>query len=104
MPDQAILDFARPDAETGRRDHIVVAADKTDVTVFVHDTLVARRHPIADELGARCFGIVPVFEEHHRVRTPARNLPGLAALPLIARAVQYRHRVAGDALADRTGL
>src|SRR5262245_37015628 len=104
MPDQAILDFARPDTEAGRRYHIVVAADETDVAVFVHEALVTRRHPIADELVTCCFGIVPVFEEHHRVRALDRNLPNFSPLQLIARIVQYRHNMTGDRLTDRARL
>ena len=36
MADQAILDLAGPDAEAGRGDDVVVAADETEIAVLVH--------------------------------------------------------------------
>src|SRR5262249_10775344 len=50
MTDQAVLDLAGPDAKTGRRNDVVIATDETDIALVIHDTLVASRQPIADEL------------------------------------------------------
>jgi hypothetical protein len=42
----------------------------------------------------------PVFQEHHRVRALDRDLAELARLARTAFAVDHRHGVAGDGLAD----
>ena len=74
VPDQAVLDLARADAIARRGDHVVVAADEVDIAV-------ARRarpwSPVVIQsptnFASRRVGLVPVDEEHHRVRPRARR-------------------------------
>ena len=80
MPDQAILDLARPDAIARRGDDIVVAPDEMEIAFVVGNALIAGRHPVADELLARRIGLAPVFQKHHRVGPQHRDLPDLARL------------------------
>ena len=104
MADQAVLDLARSDAEAGRGDHVVVAADEADVAVLVDDALVAGGHPVADELLARGLRPAPIFQEHHRVGPLHRDLPDLARLHRLAVAVDHRHHVPRHRLAHGARL
>jgi len=61
MADQAILDLARTDAEAGRGDDVVIAADEADIALVVTHALVAGGHPVADELVARGLRLAPIF-------------------------------------------
>jgi G3E family GTPase len=74
VADEAILDLARADAIARGGDDIVVAADEMDEAVLVEAPLVARGHPVADELRLRGAGLVPVAQEHHRDRAAHRDL------------------------------
>src|SRR5262245_9874558 len=104
MTDQAILYLARPDPETLRRDNVVIPANETDIAIFIHDSLIAGRHPVADELVARGVGVAPVFEEHHRIGALHRNLPGFARFQWIPRRIDNRNGVTGDRSADGARL
>jgi hypothetical protein len=100
---QTILDLAGTDAVARRRDDVVVAAEEMDIASLVHDALVARRHPVADELSRRRLLVAPVFEEHHRIGPRHRDLPFLARPAAAVRAddrdVMARHRQADRARA-----
>src|SRR5262249_56594691 len=100
MTDQAIFNFAWPDAKTGRGYDIVITSDETDITFVIHDALIAGRHPVADELVARRFRIAPVFKKHHGIRPFHRDLAGLTGPQLIAVIVDDRDRMSGNGLAD----
>src|SRR5262245_55113430 len=104
MTDQAILYLARPDPETRRRDNVVIPADETDIAIFVHDALVAGRHPVADALVARGVGVARIFEEHHRIGAPHRDLLGLAHLQWLPGGIGPGNGMTGDRPAAGTGL
>ena len=104
MTQQAILDLARPDAESRRRNHVVVAADERNIAFLVGDALVAGGHPVADELVARRRRLAPIFEEHHRVGPLHRDLANFADFQRLAIFADHRHPMARDRLADGAGL
>src|SRR4051812_21808626 len=91
------------DAVARRGDDIIVAADKLDIALGVGDALVARCHPVADELVAGRVGLAPIFQEHHRVGPLDRDLSELARPALRAVRPDHPDRVAGHRLADRAG-
>src|SRR5258706_1653980 len=62
MLHQAALDLSRPDAVAGALDHVVGASLVPEVADLVHAALVAGQAPVADELLARRFRGLPVFE------------------------------------------
>ena len=103
MAGQAILDLARPDAESGGCDDVVVAAEEIEITVLVLDTLVAGGHPVADELLRRGLGILPVFQEHHRVGPGNRDLAGFARFHPAPVLADDGDLVARHCAADRAG-
>src|SRR5262249_23692334 len=103
MPDQAVLDLARPDAVAGRGDDVVVAPYEGEIALFVDDALVAGRHPVADELVPRRVLAPPVAQEHHRIGPTHRDLAEFAGRPQPGIAPDPRDRVAGHPLADRAG-
>src|SRR5262247_35492 len=103
MPDQAIFDLGRPDAVARRGDDVVVAPDEAHVAVLVYDALVARRHPVADELVARGVGLAPIFQEHHGIGPRDRDLTELARRATRAVRPDHRDAMAGHRLADGTG-
>jgi hypothetical protein len=47
-------------------------------------TDVACKPPAAAEFFSGCFGVVPVAEEHHRIRRAQGNRPGLAGSKRVA--------------------
>src|SRR4029079_14990108 len=95
MPNEAILDFRRPDAVPGRRDHVVVAAHEVKITPVIEHALITGEHPIADEFFLRCFVPAPIVQKHHGVWTPDRDLTNLAVLASSAVRPHYADRVAG---------
>ena len=101
MARDAVLDFGRPDPVAGGRDDVVVAAEEMDIAVLVGDALVAGQHPVADELLRRRFRVLPVFEEHHRIRPAHRDLACLSRLQHPAAIVDDRDVVPRNRLADR---
>src|SRR5262245_63980320 len=100
MPDQTILDLARPNPEARRGDDVIIPADEADIALFVQDALVAGRHPLADEFIAGGLGVAPIFEEHHRIGALYRDLPGFTGFQRISRGIDNRDGMAGDRPAD----
>ena len=86
----------------GRRDDVVVAAEELDIAVLVLDALVAGGHPVADELLRGGFGVLPVFEEHHRVGPCDGDLAGFAWFHTPSLVIDHRDGVARNRQADRS--
>src|SRR4051812_37345831 len=103
MRDQAVFDLTGPNAETRRRDHVVVAADKAYIAFVIDHALIAGRHPVTDEFRVGRFLVAPVLQEHHRVRPLDRDLAGLAGIAHTAVRPDHRHIVPWHRLADRAG-
>ena len=99
--DQTILDLPGADAITRRRDHVVVAADEMEISVLIDDALVARGHPVPDELLRSCFLASPILQEHDRVRPLHRDLAELARGRGRAVGADHRDAMARHRLADR---
>src|SRR5215204_5216354 len=86
MSEETVLDLARTDAVAGAVDHIVISADEANKAAVIQLALISGDHPIADELIARSLRLVPVLQEHHRIRPMHRYLsqhPHCAGLALI---------------------
>src|SRR5581483_6443310 len=89
---------------TRRRNHVVVAADEADIAFAVALALIARRHPVADELVACCVRPLPVFEKHHGIGALHRDLAELAGLASAAVIANDRDGVPRHRLSDRARL
>ena len=74
MLHQALLDLAWTDPIAGSGDDIVGSSDEPELSLFVLPPSVARQQPFAQELLVCGFGVVPVAQEHDRVRTTDRDL------------------------------
>src|SRR6476660_9105984 len=103
MATEAILDLCRADAVSRRSDDIVVAPDELEIAVLVDDALIARRHPFAEKFFARCIGLAPILQEHHRVRPFDRDLAKLAGPARRAVRTNHRDAVPGHRFADGAG-
>ena len=103
MAGQAVLDLAGADAVAGRGDDIVVAPDIVEIAVLVAIAAVAGQQPVAGKFGPRRLRIVPVLQEHHRVRPAHRDIAFHAVRQRVALVVDDADAVAGDGATHRPG-
>src|SRR5690606_1352421 len=68
MAEQAVLDFARPDAVAGRLEDIVRAAGVPEIPVGIDAGQVAGAAPVAGEFFLGGGFVAPVAQEQDRVR------------------------------------
>src|SRR5260370_27763462 len=104
MLHQAFLDLTGTDTVAGGGDDVVGSADEPEMSLFALSASVARQQPFTHEFLVRGFGVVPVLQEHDRVRPTDRDLALEAHRRDIAALVQYGDVVTGDSASHAARL